>query len=120
MLVEPRPFQLIEAHITINRLGFYDVYPAIDREEAIAMMTTTNRKYDLLICSSNLGKFELLKLIDQSGNMRLAENIMIIGHTDESWLTHTIIPIKEISSFCIMKRPLDLILLKKRISTLAC
>lgn len=86
MLVERYPFQLIDMQMSLNRAGYYNVYPAIDCSEALHVLEEAVGKYRVVICSSSIGLWEVNRLIAYLNGIGSFCRVILLGHIECAWL----------------------------------
>jgi hypothetical protein len=86
MLVESYPFQLIDMQISLNRAGYYNVYPAIDCSEALYVLEGAEIGYRVIICSNSIGLPEMSRLIERVNAMNVFCRVVLLGSIEPAWL----------------------------------
>jgi CheY-like chemotaxis protein len=85
LLVEDHPFQLIGLEIELNRLGFYQLTPALDSAEAIVLISQ-GRRFDLLLCDQHLPDGYGIDLIEMAHAQAGIHFAMLISGIDDTLL----------------------------------
>jgi CheY-like chemotaxis protein len=83
LLVEDHPFQLIGLEMQLNRLGLYQLTPALDSAEVLILIEE-GRRFDLLLCDQHLPDGYGIDLIERAhalGGIRFA---MLISGIDDT------------------------------------
>jgi len=83
LLVEDHPFQLIGLEMQLNRLGLYQLTPALDSAEAL-MLIKEGRRFDLLLCDQHLPDGYGIDLIDMAHALDGIRFAMLISGIDDT------------------------------------
>lgn len=65
LLVEDHAFQLIGMELQLNRMGYFNLTPAMDKDEALDLIKN-RAPYDLLLCDQHLPDGLGIELIEQA------------------------------------------------------
>ncbi|WP_017479962.1 response regulator [Pseudomonas sp. PAMC 26793] len=75
LLVEDHPFQLLATQCLLRNYGYHDLTLAENAEQAMRLMTETDRPFDILLCDQclpDLPGLELIEIANRRGFIKSA------------------------------------------------
>ncbi|MFQ6557620.1 hypothetical protein Q7F05_16895 [Pseudomonas sp. Lb2C1-1] len=79
LVVENRPFQLMETLSKLGQVGYFNTFPALSCLEALIVLNASRKPYDIILFSTELNAAELNMLIVDLSIRKLARYFLLVG-----------------------------------------